>query len=199
MFDHFGLLAPFYEVFIRPKFPETLSDILQMPEGGKLLDVGGGTGRVSQFFAQQSSQVIVCDISLPMLQQSTEKEGIAQVNALSERIPYPDHAFERVIMVDALHHVMDQQDTAHEMWRVLKPGGRIVIEEPNHHHWAVKIVAWAEKALLMRSHFLNPRQITELFQSTNSFMTIHEEGYNVWITIHKPESTPPDSPISRIE
>ncbi len=195
MFDHFGLLAPFYEVFIPPKYPETLSDLLQMPEEGRLLDLGGGTGRVSQFFSQHSSQIVVCDISLPMLQQSTDKDDIVQVNAHSEQLPYPDNAFDRVIMVDALHHVIDQQDTAREMWRVLKPGGRIVIEEPNHHHWVVKIVAWAEKAFLMRSHFLNPRQITELFQSTNSFMTIHEEGYTGWITIHKPKTSPPGKTI----
>ena len=59
-------------------------------------------------------------------------------------------------MVDALHHVIHQGQTAREMYRVLKPGGRIVIEEPDIRKFGVKLIAVAEKLLLMRSHFLSP-------------------------------------------
>ena len=40
-------------------------------------------------------------------------------------------SFERVIMVDALHHVYNHARAAAELWRFVKPGGRIVIEEEN--------------------------------------------------------------------
>jgi len=42
-----------------------------------------------------------------------------------------DHSFDRVLMVDALHHVVNQAETICELYRVLKPGGRLVIEEPD--------------------------------------------------------------------
>ena len=61
-------------------------------------------------------------------------------------------------MVDALHHVINHGQTAREMYRVLKPGGRIVIEEPDIRSFYVKLIAVAEKLLLMRSHFLSPQR-----------------------------------------
>lgn len=187
MIDHFGFLAPVYETFIKSKHPDILSDLLQMPPSGSLLDLGGGTGRVSQYFTDSNAQVTVCDLSFPMLEQSLKKEGLRQVCSHSEELPFPSKIFDRIIMVDALHHVHDQQRTAQEMWRVLKPGGRIVIEEPNHHHPLVKIVAWVEKIALMRSHFLKPQEIQALFSSNNGFLRQQNEGYTVWITIQKPE------------
>ena len=49
------------------------------------------------------------------------------------------------------------------MFRVLKPGGLLVIEEPDIRTFGVKLIAIAEKLLLMRSHFLAPEEITNLF------------------------------------
>ncbi len=57
-------------------------------------------------------------------------------------------------MVNALHHVCNQQETVNELWRTLQPGGRIVIEEPDVRTFAVKLFALGEKLALMRSHFL---------------------------------------------
>ena len=43
-FDHFKLLAPIYEIFIKPKQPEELMARMDLPAEGALLDAGGGTG-----------------------------------------------------------------------------------------------------------------------------------------------------------
>ena len=89
----------------------------------------------------------------------------------TERLPFPDGTFDRVLMVDALHHVISQAETVHELYRVLKSGGRLVIEEPDFRTFAVKLIAVAEKMAFMRSHFLSPAQIAGLLPS----------GTNVWI------------------
>ena len=89
-------------------------------------------------------------------------------------------------MVDALHHVIHQGETAREMYRVLKPGGRIVIEEPDIRTFGVKMVAIAEKLLLMRSHFLRPDEIVRLFSFDNVRATVRERESNAWIIIEKP-------------
>ena len=68
---------------------------------------------------------------------------------------FKDKSFDRVIMVDALHHVKDYRITIHELWRVLMPGGRIVIEEPDIQTFPVKLMALVEKIALMRSHFIS--------------------------------------------
>lgn len=88
-------------------------------------------------------------------------------------------------MVDALHHVANQSETASELWRVLKPGGLIIIEEPNIHTLRVKLLAIAEKLALMRSHFLSPEQIVELFDGTNSRKHIELVDTMAWVVIEK--------------
>lgn len=185
MFDHFGFLAPFYENFIKPKSPDILTSHLDLPIKGSLLDVGGGTGRVSGFFNHQAEQVVIADLSEKMLLQSFGKDRLQPVCSHAEKLPFPDEYFERVIMVDALHHVCNQQETALELWRVLKPAGRIIIEEPDIKHWGVKLVALGEKIALMRSRFLAPAQIMNLYQGLTDSLQVYREGHIAWIVIQK--------------
>ncbi len=185
MFDHFGFLAPFYEDFIKPKSPDILTGLLDLPVKGTLLDVGGGTGRVSGYLINQANKVIIADLSEKMLLQSLEKDGLESVCSHSEKLPFPDDHFERVIMVDALHHVCNQNETTRELWRVLKPGGRIVIEEPDINKWGVKLVALGEKIALMRSRFLTPSAIRDLYLHFTENVQVHREGHIAWIVIEK--------------
>ena len=185
MIDHFGILAPFYERFIKPKPPRELSEHVQMPSGGSMLDIGGGTGRIAQFFTGDGAQIVVSDLSFKMVLQTKSKKGLQAVCSHSEYMPFPAGHFDRIIMVDALHHVCDQEKTASELWRVVKPGGRIVIEEPNFNRWMVKLVAWGEKVALMRSHFLTPQEIRSLFNQKGATRSVVKEGHIAWVIIEK--------------
>jgi 2-polyprenyl-3-methyl-5-hydroxy-6-metoxy-1,4-benzoquinol methylase len=88
-------------------------------------------------------------------------------------------------MVDVLHHVYDQEKTARELWRVTMPEGKIIIEEPDISNWGVKLVALAEKIVLMRSHFLSPAKIKDLFEYYTDAIHLHKEGHNAWVVITK--------------
>lgn len=183
--DHFGLLAPVYERFIRSEATERLQALLEMPPGGRLLDAGGGTGRVAVSFASGKGQIVVADESVKMLLQARKKDGLQPAAASSERLPFPSDCFDRIIMVDALHHVRSQRETAAELWRVLRPGGRILIQEPDVRQWGVKVVAVVEKLALMRSHFLTPEKIAALFPWTRTPVRIVVDGYNAYIVVQK--------------
>jgi ubiquinone/menaquinone biosynthesis C-methylase UbiE len=183
--DHFELLAPFYDRVIKLQDIERLVQYAGLPTPGLILDAGGGTGRVAQALKDFASQVIVADASLGMLQQAKIKDGLYVVCSETEKLPFPDGLFDRVIMVDALHHVYDQENTISELLRVLKPNGRVLIEEPDIRLLSVKLVALAEKLAFMRSHFLSPTSIAALFSSKDAQVQIEKDGFNSWVIAEK--------------
>lgn len=128
---------------------------------------------------------MVADESFKMLREAQRKDGLQPVLSYTERLPFMEDTFDGIIMVDALHHVADQLKTAQELWRILKPGGRLIIEEPNIYSLGVKFIALAEKLSLMRSHFLSPQKILSLFQGKASPMRIELEGTLAWIIVEK--------------
>ncbi|MFN2187405.1 MAG: class I SAM-dependent methyltransferase [Candidatus Promineifilaceae bacterium] len=185
MFDHFGLLAPFYERLIRPPDVSELCEVLKLPAAGRLLDVGGGTGRVSGQLRNLVNELVICDSSAGMLIQAKGKQ-LTVYQSHAERLPFAGESFERVLAVDALHHFAHQKDAIADMARVLKTGGRLVIEEPDINHWGVKFVAVAEKIALMRSHFLSPREIEEqLLKHNLQTHIVKDAKYTAWIVAEK--------------
>lgn len=183
--DHFDFIAPYYDHFIRPGNYDILAAMLSLPAQGLLLDVGGGTGRVAAALRAQAPRLVVADVSPHMLRQARAKDGLVTLCAQSESIPLPSNTCERIIMVDALHHVYDQAKTAGELWRVLMPGGRLVILEPDIHFLGVKLVALAEKLLRMRSYFLAPEAISRLFTNHTARVHIERESYNAYVIVEK--------------
>jgi len=183
---HFKFLAPFYERFIKPKEPWKILEQLGLPQPeGMVLDAGGGTGRVAQYFVGKTADVVVADQTFEMLLEARKKEGLTAVCSLTETIPFPGEQFCCIIMVDAFHHVADQAATIRELWRVLKPGGRVIIEEPDIRKFSVKLVALAEKLALMRSHFLSPQKILALFGDGGHHARVEVDKWTAWIIVEK--------------
>ncbi len=188
LFDHFDLVAPIYERVITSVNLALLEELLAPESNQRLLDLGGGTGRVSHALAPMLGQVVLTDISWGMLREARCKRGLDPVSAHAERLPFSDGSFERILMVDAFHHVCNQAETVSEMMRVLAPGGRVVLEEPNIENRTVKVLAVAEKLALMRSRFVRPAVMLEMFQAQGGRATIHstpDDTVNVWLVVTK--------------
>jgi ubiquinone/menaquinone biosynthesis C-methylase UbiE len=186
MIDHFDLLASIYDRFIGIQDHARLKELLKLPADGWVLDAAGGTGRVSQQFNTMVGKLVVCDLSQKMLNQAQEKGNLMPVRSHIERLPFPDETFERILVVDSVHHFCNQQEAISDMIRVLKPGGRLVVEEPDIRHYAVKFVAMAEKLLFMRSHFYTPEQIKTMFTSFNVNISMEHDGrFTAWIIVDK--------------
>jgi len=185
LLDHFNFIAPFYDRAVPLKNSEKIIGLVNCPVSGKLLDAGGGTGRVSTAFNGKCADIVLSDVSLGMLRQAKVKDALQLTCAQTECLPFQDNAFERVIMVDAFHHVCNHAETALELWRVLIPGGRIVIQEPDINSFVVKLVSLVEKLVLMRSHFISAERIAALFNHHNASIKIQRDGFNAWIVIDK--------------
>lgn len=180
-FDHFGVIAPIYARATYSSLNK-MRELAGLPFKGRLLDIGGGTGRVSSALLDDVDEVVIVDVSMGMLRQ-TDRSTLKPVCSHSESLPFPGGFFDLVIMVDALHHVIDQPASTREMLRVLKPGGRIIIEEPDINAFAVKLIALVEKLLLMRSHFLSPLQIASLFPAGSTNIVTMDAS--AWVVISK--------------
>ena len=185
MFDHFDRLAPIYERLIPPPEPRVLGELLELDASHALLDAAGGTGRVAGVFAASVARAVVCDVSPRMLAQARSK-GLETVQAWAEAMPFGDATFDRILLVDAFHHVRDQNAALRELLRVLKPDGRLVIEEPDVRRLPVKFVALLEKLFLMRSHFKTPAVMMQLIVDAGGDPALaREDGFRVWFVVAK--------------
>ncbi len=186
MKDPFGFIAPFYDYFLGSRFRPDLAKLLKLPTKGFLLDAGGGTGRVSAHFQFLAKKVVVCDLSFPMLLQAIHKGSIISLQTCAERLPFKDNSFDRILVVDALHHFYDQRQAIGEMIRVLKPRGRMVIEEPDINLFAVKMVALAERFLKMKSRFLSKSEIIRIISDHGlSPWAEKTRNFRTWIVVNK--------------
>ncbi|PIE35894.1 hypothetical protein CSA56_02285 [candidate division KSB3 bacterium] len=186
MFDHFDFLAPHYDRWLGEPDHRRLQELLRLPSDGWMLDAGGGTGRVSSTLRHLVGNLVISDLSLNMLAEARTKGELNPLQTHVENLPFQDACFERILVVDAFHHFCNQQESIVELLRVLKPGGRLVIEEPNIHRSIVKIVALLEKITLMRSHFYSPETIQSMIAAHGLQAMIRDDDrFRSWITVDK--------------
>ena len=182
LLDHFSLVSPLYDRIFPFSGSGRLRRLLQLGEAERVLDLGGGTGQVAQTLRDFVDEIVVLDESVGMLHQVRLK-GLPAVRAEAERLPFVNGAFTRILMVDTFHHLRDQRQVAAELLRVLAPGGRLVIEEPNVELRSVRWVALAERLALMRSHFYSPHVVEELFEAAGGQVCLEREGAKFWAVV----------------
>ncbi|MCG7202906.1 demethylmenaquinone methyltransferase [Streptomyces arenae] len=103
----------------------------------KVLDLAAGTGTSSQPFARAGAYVVPCDFSLGMLQVGKKRTGWMPFTAGdATRLPFKDDTFDAVTISFGLRNVQDTDAALREMYRVTRPGGRVVICEFSHPTWA---------------------------------------------------------------
>lgn len=185
LFDHFGRLAPIYEIIIRSSDTEEIWSLANLSENAVVLDAGGGTGRISQAILCKVAQVVVADESHKMLMEAQKKKGLQPLCVLTEAMAFSSASFDCIIMIDALHHVADQQKTINELWRLVKPGGKIIIQEPDIHKLGVKLLALFEKLALMRTHIFSPQKIVNLFQDKSDRIKVKKGSTQAIIIVEK--------------
>lgn len=187
LFDHFDWVAPFYERVFGAQRADVIVSHLALESRHSLLDIGGGTGQIAEQLAGFVERACVLEPSSGMLAQGRRKR-LCLVQGVAERLPFPSGSIDRILMVDAFHHLLDQEQTVQELVRVLSPGGRLVIQEPDIDHWAVKLVALGEKVLLMRSHFYTAPDIQAMFEraaGSDCAARIERQGHTAWVIVDK--------------
>ncbi|ELJ6288550.1 methyltransferase domain-containing protein [Salmonella enterica] len=98
-----------------------------------VLDMGCGAGHASFVAAQHANSVVAYDLSASMLEVvagAAEERHLSNITlrqGYAEKLPFEDASFEVVISRYSAHHWHDVGQALHEVYRVLKPGGVLII------------------------------------------------------------------------
>ncbi|MEN8777685.1 MAG: bifunctional demethylmenaquinone methyltransferase/2-methoxy-6-polyprenyl-1,4-benzoquinol methylase UbiE [Glaciecola sp.] len=108
-------------------------------KGQQILDLAGGTGDLTAKFSRivgPTGSVTLSDINPSMLEVGKDKlrdmglvDNIKYVEANAEALPFPDNHFDIVTMAFGLRNVTHKENALASIYRVLKPGGRLLVLE----------------------------------------------------------------------
>ncbi|MFC9651792.1 MULTISPECIES: demethylmenaquinone methyltransferase [unclassified Streptomyces] len=103
----------------------------------KVLDLAAGTATSSMSLAAAGAYVVPCDFSQGMLRTGKKRHPWMPFTAGdATKLPFADGVFDAVTISFGLRNVQDTDLALRELYRVTKPGGRIVICEFSHPTWA---------------------------------------------------------------
>lgn len=113
--------------------------IAKLRPGSKVLDLAGGTGDVSKLLSKSmkgTGTVVLSDINQSMLMLGRDRfidenmaDNIICVQANAQYLPFPDYEFDLVTIAFGLRNVTDKDQALREIYRVLKPGAKVLILE----------------------------------------------------------------------
>lgn len=161
--DIFSRIAHKYDKIVGPFDFDKVKNYLQLEKDSLLLDLGGGTGRVSIFLTNHVNECIVFDRSFEMLQQARFKSReFLLVQGLSELLPFKTNSLKQIFLNDALHHIKMQKETLKACYSVLSPKGKLIIREfDRKYFWNIFMLLF-EKIMRFGSKFFTPDELAEL-------------------------------------
>jgi 2-polyprenyl-3-methyl-5-hydroxy-6-metoxy-1,4-benzoquinol methylase len=96
-----------------------------------LVDIGCGNGDFIHLAQKHGWSVGGAEISTHAVEFATSERGLNVIKSNLEELPFESSSFDVVTILDVLEHLRDPRKTLTEIFRILKPGGLIVIRVPN--------------------------------------------------------------------
>jgi demethylmenaquinone methyltransferase/2-methoxy-6-polyprenyl-1,4-benzoquinol methylase len=137
--DNYDLMNDLMSFGIHRLWKRFTIGMAELKPGQCVLDLAGGTGDLTRLMAPRVGReglVVLSDINAAMLGNGRSQlldKGIAgnvdfaQANA--EQLPFRDNCFDLVTMAFGLRNVTDKQQALNSIYRVLRPGGRLLVLE----------------------------------------------------------------------
>jgi ubiquinone biosynthesis O-methyltransferase len=138
--------------------------------GKQILDIGCGDGDFAIELARRGARVTGVDVSSEMIAAASAKADAAGLQVSFEiadarQLPFPSEAFDVIVAMTVLCFVPDASPVFHEVARVLRPGGRLVIGELGKWStWAAarRLRAWCGSPLWRQGRFRTAAELRRL-------------------------------------
>lgn len=163
----FNQLGPIFKAFASLVYPgafrkQFASVIGKTSRGGSVLDIGSGTGILSQFAykVRKDLRYTVIDPAPGMLRFAPD--FAEKVIGRAESLPFPSGSFDAVFTGDAFHHFGDPDGALREMRRVMKDDGVLMIFEIDPGSCLGAVITWGEKIFREPAHFRRPESLSEM-------------------------------------
>jgi SAM-dependent methyltransferase len=132
------------------------------------LDIGCGNGVITTYFGKMIEAENIYGVD-PVEQKPLE--GIVITKGTAEKLPYPDNNFDFITALVSLHHIKDLDTAVKELYRVMKPGGYLLIKE--HDCWNAMDAMMVDLEHSIFIHCLEKRPIDDE-------IVYHYKNYNGW-------------------
>lgn len=132
----YARLAPEYDArwsfYVEATTRETLARLSLRP-GDRALDVGCGTGALLRGLSESHPAALLSGVDpVPEMLAVARRRVPAEVElreGWAERLPFADEQFDVVVSCNMFHYIQRPADALHEMRRVLRPGGRLIVTD----------------------------------------------------------------------
>jgi excisionase family DNA binding protein len=141
--EFFNDVAPQWEQLRSNYYDESICEKLIgldiLKEGMVVADLGAGDGYISREISRLVKKVTAIDISGEMLKELRKKSreaGIKNIETVESNgmdVPFPDSSFDVVCASMYLHHIEEPIVAVKEMYRILRPGGKVFLADFREH------------------------------------------------------------------
>ena len=110
-----------------PRIVNAIIDLLDLPKGSIIADIGAGTGGYSLALANQGFSIYAIEPSSVMRSQAVEHPQVKWFSGYAEALPLPDKSVDAVVSILTIHHFSNLEKVFKEMQRIVRNGAIVLL------------------------------------------------------------------------
>jgi SAM-dependent methyltransferase len=138
----------------------------QVARGSRVLDVGCGSGDLAASLARAGYAMRGVEVAPDAARVARERHGLDVTTGTLAEAAFPDGHFDAAVVWHVLEHVPDPPNLLREVWRVVRPGGRLVVQVPSFDSFQARLfrTRWFALDVPRHLHHFTPRSLTRTLE-----------------------------------